>query len=265
MHGCCWTGPAVLTVFSGAATDVGRVREVNEDSVHVGQRVFVVADGMGGHAAGDVASRLSVEVMADLDEGALTVERVREAVARANLVVREHARAHPESEGLGTTVAGLAVLDGSVPHWAVFHVGDSRVHLFRDGVLHQLTVDHSEVQELIEQGRISVAEAATHPSRHIITRAIGEPEAPEVELIVLPVRTGGRFLLCTDGLTNELTDGDLVAVLAANHPPQETAEILVRRACENGGSDNVTVIVVDEPVAGEAQPVAGATNPRSRV
>lgn len=256
------TVPVAVTV--GSATDVGCVRQVNEDASFGGGRVFLVADGMGGHAAGDVASALTVEVFATLEGEVITSEAVRGAVVRANEAVRAHAATHPESVGLGTTVAGLALLEGPAPHWAVFNVGDSRVYLFRDGVLRQLTIDHSEVQELVDQGLLSPEEAAVHPSRHVITRAVGEETCPEVDVVVFPVATGGRFIACTDGLTTELADEEVAAILAANHPPQDTARILVRRALEQGGSDNVTVVVVDEPASGTSQRVSTATNPRNR-
>lgn len=163
---------------------------------------------------------------------------------------------------MGTTVAGLALLDGPSPHWAAFNVGDSRVYRF-DEVLDQLTVDHSEVEELVASGHLTRAEAAVHPSRHIITRAIGEPTCPEVDVVVFPVGTGHRFLLCSDGLTTMLDDDDIAAILAARRSPQESADLLVRRAVERGGYDNVTVIVVDEPHRGIAQSVDCATNPRN--
>ena len=208
------TAPVAVTV--GSATDVGCVRQVNEDSSFGGGRVFLVADGMGGHAAGDVASALTVEVFATLEREVITSEAVRGAVVRANEAVRAHA------------------------------------------------ATHAEVHEMVDQGLLSPEEAAVHPSRHVITRAVGEEPCPEVDVVLFPVATGGRFVACTDGLTTELSDEEVAAILAANHPPQDTARILVRRALEHGGSDNVTVIVVDEPASGTAQRVSTATNPRNR-
>ena len=246
----------------GAATDVGLVRQLNEDAYAVLTDLVVVADGMGGHAAGDVASRLTVEVLESWTTGERSVDSLRAAVQRANESVLGHVRDHPEAEGMGTTVAGLAVIDGPSPHWAAFNVGDSRVYRF-DEVLDQLTVDHSEVEELVASGHLTRAEAAVHPSRHIITRAIGEPTCPEVDVVLFPVGTGRRFLLCSDGLTTMVDDDHIAAILAARRSPQESAELLVRRAVELGGYDNVTVIVVDEPHRGIAQGVDCATNPRN--
>ncbi|MBT9258033.1 protein phosphatase 2C domain-containing protein [Phycicoccus sp. MAQZ13P-2] len=251
-------------VAVGRASDTGAVRRLNEDAVHCGERLFVVADGMGGHAAGDVASALTVEVLAELETGVLSGRSVREAVRRANDRVCAHAREHPAAAGLGTTVAGIALLDGERSYWAVFHVGDSRVYAVREGVLHRVTADHSEVQELLDAGSITEEEARVHPARHVITRAVGEEPAPEVDLVLVPADTGTRWVLCTDGLTDELADPDLAAVLAAGHPAQMTADLLVRRALEQGGHDNVTVVVVDEASTAADRPLVGSTNPRSR-
>lgn len=234
-------------VAVGASTDVGRVRALNEDAFLNGDRVWVVADGMGGHAAGDVASRLAVESLRELDGvDELRPALVNAAVARANAAVVRHGMVHVEARGLGTTVTGLAeVTVGGVAHWAVFNVGDSRVYRYAGGELHRATVDHSEVEELLAAGLIEPAEAREHPARHIITRSVGMRPAPAVDLWVLPQTPGERFLLCSDGLTSELDDDQIAAVLAAHPDAGEAAEALIAAVLATPARDNVTVLVVD--------------------
>lgn len=253
----------MIAVEVGAGSDVGRVRSLNEDAYHLGERIFLVADGMGGHAAGDVASRLTVDTLAELAPQPSTLEELRGAITVANTAVLEHAASHPESTGLGTTLAGLLRIGGAAEHWAAFNVGDSRVYQFLDGELRQLTVDHSEVEELIALGQLTREEAATHPSRHIITRAIGESPMPEVDAVVFPAGRGARFLICTDGLSGEVGDEEIAAILAAGLTAQETVDLLIRRALELGGRDNVTAIVLDEPSLGPVSEADGTTNPRA--
>lgn len=234
-------------VVAGAATDVGRVRVVNEDSFLSGARVWVVADGMGGHAAGDVASRLAVESLAELDgAGDLLPARVNAAVARANASVVRYGMEHLEARGLGTTVAGLVeVVIGGVPHWAVFNVGDSRVYRYAGGELKQASIDHSEVEELLEAGLIDAEQARDHPARHLITRALGMLPTPAVDLWVLPRTPGERFLLCSDGLNSELDDDQIAAVLDAHPDASDAAGALVAAVLATPARDNVTVLVID--------------------
>jgi PPM family protein phosphatase len=241
-------------VAVGASTDVGRVRALNEDAFLNGEHVWVVADGMGGHAAGDVASRLAVESLRELD--AVEVLRpalVNAAVARANAAVVRHGMVHPEALGLGTTVTGLAeVIVGGVPHWAVFNVGDSRVYRYAGGELLRATIDHSEVEELIAEGLIDAEQARDHPARHIITRSVGMRPAPAVDLWVLPQTPGERFLLCSDGLTSELDDDQIAAVLAGHPAAAAAADALVAAVLATPARDNVTVLVVDVRGADDA-------------
>lgn len=234
-------------VAVGVRTDVGRVRSLNEDAFLNGTRVWVVADGMGGHAAGDVASRLAVESLRELDKtDQLKPAGVNAAVARANAAVVAHGSQHPEARGMGTTVTGLAeVIVGGVPHWAVFNVGDSRVYRYAGGELRRATVDHSEVEELLAEGLIDAEQARIHPARNIITRSVGMRPAPSVDLWVLPQTPGERFLLCSDGLTSELDDDEIAAVLAAHPDPAEAADALVAAVLATQARDNVTVLVVD--------------------
>lgn len=228
-----------------AVSSVGRVREVNEDSLLARDGLFVVADGMGGHAAGDVAGALAVKVMAGLaSPDILQVDDIADAVRRANEAILSRTFVSPETSGMGTTLTGLAqVRIGGVEHWAVFNVGDSRVYRLVDNELRQLTIDHSEVQELVAAGRITPEEARDHPDRHVITRSLGAvPIEPDVWL--LPAHTGERFLLCSDGLTDEVEDMEIAAILGSGSP-QDAAQNLVAAAEAAGGHDNITVIVVD--------------------
>ncbi len=242
-------------VVVGARTDVGHQRTLNEDALLVGERVWAVADGMGGHAAGDVASRLVVTSLRELDgRDELSPGAVNAAVLRANAAVVEHGADNPETRGLGTTVTGLVEVSiAGVPHWAVFNVGDSRVYRYAGGALLQATVDHSEVEELVAEGLLAPSEARTHPARHIITRSVGMRPAPSVDLWVLPQTAGDRFLVCSDGLTSELDDEGIAQVLAEHGDPRAAASALVDAVLGTEARDNVTVVVIDVgDLAGQA-------------
>jgi PPM family protein phosphatase len=208
--------------------------------------VFAVADGMGGHAAGDVASGMIIDALRPLAHSdVLSTRELTEVIQAANddIVVRGFQRA--PTIGMGTTVTGVAFVSGAdTALWAVFNVGDSRVYRFRDGRLTQVTVDHSEVQELIDAGRITPEQARTDLRRHIVTRALGTIPAPPVDLWILPPGPGEQFLICSDGLTEELTDPQIEKVLADATTPAEAAANLVDEALRAGGHDNVTVVVV---------------------
>ena len=235
--------PPVLR--AGSATDVGRVRHINEDQVLVAEHVYAVADGMGGHQAGEVASLKAVEALrASFGQG--TVDDLVDAVQHANRSVYDHAVAHAETRGMGTTLTALApvLLDGEL-QLAVVNVGDSRAYLLRDGELTRLTEDHSLVEELVREGQLTPAEALVHPQRSIITRALGI--APDVDVDVFPVAPyhHDRILLCCDGLTNELADDEIASILRQAPDPDEAAATLVGEANARGGSDNITVVVVD--------------------
>ncbi|HET8600442.1 MAG TPA: protein phosphatase 2C domain-containing protein [Segeticoccus sp.] len=230
---------------SGLATDVGRVRDHNEDHAVVRGTVFVVADGMGGHAAGEVASEIAATTLAELGEREqLTREDVIRQVGMANERILD-AGDTPERWGMGTTVTGLAVVHAAgTEHWLVFNVGDSRVYRFADDRLAQVTVDHSEVRALVDEGLITEAEAKYHPARNIVTRSLGHDDAVVPDVWVFPPQPGERFLLCSDGLSNELSADEIEHLLRANDDVQAAAEALVRAAVEAGGRDNVTAIVV---------------------
>lgn len=228
-----------------ARTDTGHRREVNEDSVMCRPPVFAVADGMGGHSAGDVASAAVVTRLAELAGTDLTDPL---PIDRAlSLSVEDMARGAGVTDlGTGTTVTGaaLACLSGTV-QWLVFNIGDSRVYQLISGVLEQVTTDHSVVQEMVDAGRITREEADVHPQGNVITRAVGFHEPPIPDYRALPVRPGMRLLICSDGLTKELTPYGIRHFLISNPDPAAAADALVDAALGNGGRDNVTVIVLD--------------------
>jgi protein phosphatase len=226
----------------GAATSVGRVRRVNEDSYLALPPVYAVADGMGGHGAGDVASALAIEtLMARAAVRPLSAEAVLAALDEANRVIIEG----DEADGMGTTITGLASLEtAGGNHLMVFNVGDSRVYRLAEGRLEQVTVDHSEVQEFVRAGAITREQARTHPRRHIVTRALGSDPVLLADHWLLPAIAGDRYLLCSDGLCGELTD-EAILRLAVAGDPQQAATALVAAANDAGGSDNITVIIVD--------------------
>ena len=235
-----------LRVRSGSATHVGRVRDHNEDAVLAAGMVFAVADGMGGHAAGEVASRLAVEALATLVEHPPAgTDDVAAVLRDANGRILQSQASHPEQHGMGTTVSGLTVVDaGGSEHWVVFNIGDSRVYRLADNRMSLVTRDHSEVRELVDAGLLDAAEAATHPMRNVITRSLGSDPAPTPDVWVLPPSAGERFVVCSDGLSNELDDREIMLVARTYADPQVAADQLVAAAVRAGGRDNVSVVVV---------------------
>jgi protein phosphatase len=227
----------------GAATDVGRVRSGNEDASLANDRVFAVADGMGGHRGGAVASRVALESLDERFTDASSDALV--AAARdANDAVFERANDDPELRGMGTTLVAIApVEDEDLVAWV--HVGDSRIYLFRDGELQQLTEDHSLVEQWVRDGAISPEEARSHPQRNILTRALGIGSDVGIDAGTVIPYTGDRFVLCSDGLFNEIDEPRIESTLRRLADPQEASRELVRQALDSGGRDNVTVIVVD--------------------
>jgi protein phosphatase len=226
----------------GAATSVGRVRQVNEDSFLALPPLFVVADGMGGHGSGDLASRIAIEEMTRCAAlRPLFAAAVLTALEQANREIIER----DEANRMGTTVTGLAGLESAGgDQLMVFNVGDSRVYRLAGGRLQQVTVDHSEVQELVLAGVITKEQARTHPRRNIVTRALGSDPSLLADHWLLPVVSGERFLVCSDGLFGELPDDEIHALGSAG-PPQRSADELVAAAYEAGGRDNITVVIAD--------------------
>lgn len=252
-------------VRTGAATHTGMVRDLNEDSLLVADGVYAVADGMGGHAAGDVASAIAVRRLGSLAGRArLTADDVRAELSAANADVLADVAANPDRMGMGTTVTGLATVEAAgSPHWAVFNIGDSRVYRLSAGALTQLTVDHSEVAELMAAGRITEDESLTHPLRNVVTRAVGTAPPPEPDVWVFPPVLGDRFLVCSDGLPLELADDEIGSVLRAADDPQAAADELIARAVAAGGRDNVSVVVVHCDAVGDTA-LGDDTTPRPR-
>jgi len=233
----------------GSATDVGLVRSTNQDQLLVADGLYAVADGMGGHAAGEVASATAVKALEAAFEASdeHSAEALLNAVVAANRAVWEQAQAHRGMHGMGTTLVTLAVVErqDSTRSLAIAHIGDSRAYLYRQGKLTQLTVDHSYVQELVDDGQISQAQAAVHPQRHVLTRALGVEPVVDVDLIPVEPRHGDRYLLCSDGLPREVSDEEIARVLESVPDPAAAARNLVELANSHGGSDNVTVVVID--------------------
>lgn len=261
-----------VTVRWSAATERGR-RRLNEDSLLARSPVFVVADGMGGHAAGDVASALAVDAFLDLAGGApVDAEAVEASLERAVASVAGASVGDADPGAAGTTLAGAVLVDvDAVAHWLVLNVGDSRTYLLDDGELRQISVDHSLVQELLDAGTVSAQEARTHPERSVITRAIGAGQTPVPDYWLLPVEQGQRLLVCSDGLTAGLEDERIRGILAATPSSADAAASLVSASLAAGSTDNVTVIVADvDDVAGPgrfgdtASMVDGDTVPRAR-
>jgi protein phosphatase len=239
----------VSKLLVGSATDVGLVRSNNQDQFLVSPGLYAVADGMGGHAAGEVASSTAIKALqaAFAAGGEHTAEALESAARAANRAVWEQARTNRGMLGMGTTLVALAVVEhgDGTNALAVAHIGDSRLYLLREGALKQLTVDHSLVQELVDDGRISPAQAAVHPQRHVLTRALGVEPTVQVDLIDVTPSYGDRYLLCSDGLPREASDDQIAAVLTRFSDPSEAAKELVTLANDRGGSDNVTAVVVD--------------------
>jgi len=232
----------VIRFSHGAATSVGRVRKVNEDSFLALPPLFVVADGMGGHGGGNVASRIAIEEMT-------ACAALRPLFAEAVLTALEHANRHiierDEANRMGTTATGLAGLEtAGGDHLMVFNIGDSRVYRLSGGRLEQITVDHSEVQELVLAGVITPEQARTHPRRNIVTRALGSDPVLRADHWLLPATGGDRYLACSDGLFGEVPDDAIRALLSVGSP-QQAADALVAAANDAGGHDNVTAVVVD--------------------
>ncbi|MCU1635657.1 MAG: hypothetical protein JWQ68_896 [Cryobacterium sp.] len=249
-----------------AVSDVGTVRKVNEDSYLAQAPVFLVADGMGGHARGDAASQTVVRVFTEHIEpdSPSTPERILNAIHSSNDAVRALSAADDYGTAVsGTTLAGVAFVDTGDEigfHWMVFNVGDSRVYAWDGSTLDQLSVDHSAVQEMVDAGFISAADAENHPERNVITRAIGADESVEADVWLLPAAGRHAFLICSDGLTKELSTVEMAAVVAAgeNASGASVSEVLVAAALERGGRDNVTVVFLESAMDPGRTPREGA-------
>ena len=243
-----------VEVRHGAATDVGLVRAVNEDSYLSAPPVFVVADGMGGHQGGDVASRIVVEEFARLADEGYDPRRGAEVIAatlgESQRRIEEYAAEQRAESGgdfqAGTTaVVGLLVEDDEGAKWLLANLGDSRIYRYAEGSLHQVSVDHSMVQELVDAGSITPAEAASHPARNVITRALGGAEFSDADYFLLPLPDVERLLLVSDGVNGMIDDARIAEILGQEGDAQDAADRMVAAAVEAGGRDNATAVVVD--------------------
>lgn len=249
-----------MNVSVGAKTDVGRVRHGNEDSFLVDAPLFVVADGMGGHLAGDVASATAIEMIKEQtgDIRPDDLETLAAMLKKANSAIWSKGGDDPNLRGMGTTCT-LVLLDGSKARIA--HVGDSRAYLFHGGELQQITEDHTLVGRMVREGRLSSEDAERHPQRSVITRALGVDEDVEVDLGTLELDDGDRLLICSDGLSSMIPHASIAEVLGDGSDAQSAADLLVERANEAGGEDNITVVVID--VGGENASAAPAVTEHS--
>jgi len=238
-----------MRVCAFGQSDPGLVRQSNED--HFGlfpeQNLYIVADGMGGHVAGEVASRIAVESMRKYFEAPEharqnPADRLREAIKSANSTVVSAGECDPALNGMGTTIVAVCALLNTV---IVGHVGDSRIYRYRKNRVEQLTQDHSLINDYVRQGLVTPEDAAHHPMRHVISRALGMSVQVEVEIARHSPQAGDVFLLCSDGLSNKVTSSDMHALLvAAVDDLEKTADALIMRAKDNGGEDNITVLLV---------------------
>lgn len=239
-------GTIMTTLLAGSANDPGTVRDTNQDAVLISSPLFAVADGLGTSPGGQTASRLALDTLKARFTGSPTAAGLAEAARAASRVIWDKASADPSLEGMASTLAAVAVLDdGEQAQLAVASVGDSRAYLFGAGQLHQLTRDHTVVQALMDAGKLTRDEARTHPSRSLLTRALGIAPVVDPDIHLPAVRETARLLLCTDGLTAHAEDPQIAEVLARVAEPDQAAARLVELANDNGGSDNTAVIVVD--------------------
>jgi PPM family protein phosphatase len=252
----------VTVLRSGSATDVGRVRKVNQDLPLEAPNLFAVADGMGGHVGGEVAAKVAVDALLQVFSREPTKAGLEEAFSKANRAVWQESLDHRELRGMGTTLTAVALVgdDEGRDTLALANVGDSRAYLYSGGRLVQISADHSVAEERMRHGEITEEEAAVHPQRHILTRALGISSEVETDMWELQLRPGDRVMLCSDGLSNELSNERMANVLATELDPIEAAHQLVELANEHGGSDNITVIVVDVLV-GEESAAASVITP----
>lgn len=236
-----------LVTNSAGASHIGKVRSDNQDSGYFGHSLFAVADGMGGHAGGDVASSVAINKLQEIDteyESAIEAElALREAISLSNTLLTETVAAHPELTGMGTTLSAFIQVGQNV---AIAHIGDSRIYRYREGKLSQITNDHTFVQRLVDNGRITLEEAKTHPRRSVLMRVLGDVDStPDIDLQIIETRPGDRWLLCSDGLSSVIDNDRLALVLKNNESPQGAVDALIKNSLDKGAPDNVTVIIVD--------------------
>ena len=240
-----------MTSFTwGGATHTGQVRAMNQDNLVTADGLFAVADGMGGHLGGEVASERAVQLLKDRAPAGL--EALIDAVRAANLGVHTEAAGNPELRGMGTTLVAVVGTDDGL---GLINVGDSRIYLYRAGVLKQLSEDHSLVETMVRRGEITAEAALTHPQRNVVLRALGVDSEVDLDAWTLTPANGDRLVLCSDGLFNEVSGVQIAGILESNADPQAAADRLVEAANEGGGRDNITVVVVDVEADAVSSPV----------
>jgi serine/threonine protein phosphatase PrpC len=255
----------MIRATSGASTHVGQVRDGNEDNYVTIDGLYFVADGMGGHSAGEVASEIAVRILQEV----YTDPKVRvsspgllaDAISTANTAIFMEAMHDSSKTGMGTTLTGLAVTNATDNQIVVANVGDSRTYLWRHGELRQVTKDHSHVQTLVDRGAITRAEARVHFQRNIVLRAMGIESWVDIDTFPLTVEDGDRFIMCSDGLVDEADDDEIETEIRLSTSVQDLADRLVDLANRNGGRDNITVVVVDFAVSDEEVAVVGLEEP----
>jgi protein phosphatase len=232
---------------SAAVSHVGKIRANNQDSGYAGRHLFLVADGMGGHAGGDVASAIALKRIVESDKPYASAQdaefALQTALLAANTMLAETVFDHAELTGMGTTASALLRVGDQM---ALAHIGDSRIYLFRDGALEQISADHTFVQRLVDSGRITQEEAAVHPRRSVLMRVLGDVDSsPEIDTAVLDTRPGDRWLICSDGLSSYVSDDKIRTVLSTFAGTKDATNRLVRESLDQGAPDNVTVVLVD--------------------
>ena len=233
-------------VLSAASSHIGKIRASNQDSGSVGRNLFVVADGMGGHAGGDVASALAVQHLVGIDRTFQSVEEAREVLFRgildAGSELTKAVEEHPELTGMGTTVSAMIRVKSEM---VIAHIGDSRIYRLREGVLEQITTDHTFVQRLVDSGRITAEEAAVHPRRSVLMRVLGDVDVePEIDTHVVDTQPGDRWLLCSDGLSGYVAERDIAETLLTVDDVELACHKLITQSLSEGAPDNVTVVLV---------------------
>ncbi len=239
---------------SAALSNVGKIRSNNQDSGYAGTQLFVVADGMGGHAGGDVASAIAIRRIRETDRVYTSPGdaefALQSSLIAANQLLAETVFEHQELTGMGTTVSAMLRVGDSM---AIAHIGDSRIYLFREGELSQITADHTFVQRLVDSGRITPEEAAVHPRRSVLMRVLGDVDAaPEIDTATLGTQRGDRWLICSDGLSSYLAEERIKKAMAMGLDAEQTARRLVKETLDHGAPDNVTVVIVDVDESGDS-------------
>ncbi|MCF6461023.1 Stp1/IreP family PP2C-type Ser/Thr phosphatase [Clostridium sp. Cult3] len=234
----------------GVKTDIGRVRNNNQDAYYVNYPLFIIADGMGGHKAGEVASSMAIEIIGndfennpiDLPyEDELIINRIEDSISKANREIYHNSIEDEDYFGMGTTVTLAYITEDKI---FVGHVGDSRAYIYRQNALSQITEDHSLVEELIKNGSISKEEAKLHPQRNIITRAVGTSQQIDVDITIIAKEKDDILLLCTDGLTNMIDEDEIQKIIMLHEDIQTVCDKLVKLSNDNGGFDNITVMAI---------------------